>query len=618
MFASSTPSPQRAPLLRIATLGDVTTTNVWALFDETGATYWNHATQSAYWARLYNLSLPTLKLEPAVAESPPAPIQCNSGGCNATITLRTGLSWTNGSPLTAGDVVFTVNTALQFQLGGPWRIAFNPQVLERAEMVNERVVRFHFHSQPGVAEWQYGVLQAPIVNQAYWQPRIADAILLLPEEDLLPSILELEQQSLEMKNQVEMLNIALNGMSATSLDYQQTVKQAKEIQEELNSINQKRDKARNQYEAQLLSARTALYALPNAMEPTLGAWKFESRVQGIFENEVHFGSVYGDPLFDKVRYIVFSDETKAVQALQKDEVDLILIPDGLSREAVMQLSRDPTVMIDRNSSRSARFLAFNQARPPLADTTMRQALACIIDTQALAQYLGGAVFPMTGFVLDNFWSVPHPSLPCSGLSTDARLKEAVRLLKSAGYTWKEEPAQGSAGVGLVTPSGEVLPRYTLLSTFAEDDEQRAKTSDFIIYQARLLGLELEARFVDLDALLYAVYGSGSYDLAVLGWNLSVYPDYLCRWFIPEELSPLAYNGSRLGPPCDAWANTSDLEQARTQAIEVQAILKNEFPLIPLYVETRYDAYRNLRYPFTEIIDGLGGLYGAPAQAIPNP
>ena len=48
-------------------LGEVTTTNVWALFDEEGASYANYATQSAYWPRLYALSPLTREVEPAAA-----------------------------------------------------------------------------------------------------------------------------------------------------------------------------------------------------------------------------------------------------------------------------------------------------------------------------------------------------------------------------------------------------------------------------------------------------------------------------------------------------------------------------------------------------------------------
>lgn len=613
-----TPLPQRAPLLRIAVLGDVTTTNVWALFDEPGADYWNHAPQAAYWPRLYTLAPPSLDIEPAAAKSAPPTPACDSPPCAATITLRPGLAWTDGSPLTASDVAFTVNTALQFRLGGHWRSAYHPDVLERAEASSETAVRFYFKRQPTVAEWQYGALSGPILNQAYWQPRIAQAASLLPDETLLPAILELDAQSAEMQAQVEALNLSLNEMAPDSQAYQQTVKRASDIQQELNSVNHQRDKAREKYEAQLASARAALYVLPNAMEPTLGAWKFASRIAGAFENTANFGTVYGDPWFEKARYSVYPSEGQAVEALRNDEVDLILTPDGLSPELVPQLAGDPAITVSRNSSRSARFLAFNQANPYLAEPTLRRALACMLDSRSLAETLEGQAFPLTGFSLDDFWRADDLSLPCAGLSAQARLAEAVRLLKSAGYAWEKEPAPGVGGKALTAPDGSVLPALSLLAPASAEDALRAQAADYIAGQAGLLGLDLDVHPADLDTILYAVYASGSYDLAVLGWRLSIYPAYLCNWFTTPRQNPFTYNGSRLRPACEAWGGTGDLEQARARAVEVQSILMEELPLIPLYVEARYDAYRNLRYPFTSAVDGLGGLYGAPAIAIPNP
>ncbi len=87
---TSTPLPQRAPLLRVAILDETTTTNVWALFDETGADYWNYATQADYWPRLYHLAPPSLDLEPATAKGEPSPIVCDSATCTAKVTLQTG------------------------------------------------------------------------------------------------------------------------------------------------------------------------------------------------------------------------------------------------------------------------------------------------------------------------------------------------------------------------------------------------------------------------------------------------------------------------------------------------------------------------------------------------
>ncbi len=119
---TSTPAPQRAPLLRIAILGETTTTNVWALFDEAGANYWNTATQAAYWPSLYHLAPPSLDFQPATAQGEPSPVTCDATTCTATVTLQSNLTWTNGTPLTADDVAFTVNTALAipvgFELGG--------------------------------------------------------------------------------------------------------------------------------------------------------------------------------------------------------------------------------------------------------------------------------------------------------------------------------------------------------------------------------------------------------------------------------------------------------------------------------------------------------------------
>jgi hypothetical protein len=96
--------------------------------------------------------------------------------------------------------------------------------------------------------------------------------------------------------------------------------------------------------------------------------------------------------------------------------------------------------------------------------------------------------------------------------------------------------------------------------------------------------------------------------------------------MPLDQNPFAYNGSRstlgggewLALVCEAWSQVSDLDMAKTYAFEVQSALMEDLPLIPLYTGVRVDAYRNIRYPFANIVDGLGGLYGAPGLAIPAP
>ena len=612
---TNTPLPQRLPLLRVAILGQTTTTNVWAIFDESGANYWNNAVQSYYWPRLYHLAPPSLEFAPAAAKGEPSPLVCDTATCTATVTLQPNLTWTDDSPLTADDVAFTTNLALQFRLGLNWRQAYNPDVLDHAEALDGSTVKYYFKGIPTVADWQYGVLQGPIVSQAYWQPRIVKALGLLPDDSLLPTIQELEGEFSDMQAQVDSLNLSLNGMAPASTVYQDTSKQAQRLQDELNSLYTRLEKNRTEYETKLAEARASLFSLANTNEPTLGPWQFESRIEGNFQNRVNLGTPFGDPWFDSVRYISYPNELAAVQALENDDVDIILTPAGLSSNSVSGLENESgRITLSRNVTRSARFLAFNNANPYLADPALHQALACILDPQRMLEGLNGEAAPLTSFVLEDFWRSEEASLPCRREPDNARLEHAVRILKTAGYSWSETPTSISSGTEMKNPDGNVLPRLTLL--VSEEDTLRVEVASYIAHQADILGLSLEVKTGDADELLYAVYGSRKYDMAVLGWRLGVYPAYLCEWFKPPDQNAFAYSGSKLEAECEAWEGTDDLGLAKAHASEVQSILMQDLPLIPLYTGVRIDAYRNIRYPFDNIIDGLSGLYGAPALAIP--
>lgn len=616
--------PRRAPVLRVATLGDTVTTNVWALFDESGADYWSVATQISYWPSLYRLAPPSFELQPATAKGSPPPILCDTGTCTATVPLQPGLNWTDGSAFTAADVAFTVNTVLQFRLGFNWREAYNPEVLDRAEPLDDFTVRFYFKTKPTIADWQYGALQGPIVNRAYWQLRIDDALNLRPEESLLTALQELETELAQRQADLETMEFSLTAIAPESTTYVNTTKQANRLQEDLTSLHNKLEKKRAEYEAKLTDARASLLTLTGVDEPTLGPWKFANRTVGIFENRANLGTPYGNPWFDSIRYLTYSNESAAVDALLHDEVDIILTPDGLSSDAVSRLATKSEISLWRNLTHNARFLAFNHANPDLADPIVHQALACLLDPQAFMESLGNNAASLSGFVVDDFWRQGGASLPCSGVTREARLTEAIRLLKVAGYSWENEPASGVSGVGLKGPSGKVIPAFSLLTV--EQDPMRELAALYIVQQAKILGLSLDVKTGSLDELLYSVYSSGNYDLALLGWHLSAYPSYLCEWFMPFSQNPFAYNGSRspLGggerprSACEAWSQIMDLDLAKAYAFEVQSALMEDLPLIPLYTGIRVDAYRNVRYPFTKVVDGLGGMYGVPGLAIPIP
>jgi ABC-type transport system substrate-binding protein len=70
--------------------------------------------------------------------------------------------------------------------------------------------------------------------------------------------------------------------------------------------------------------------------------------------------------------------------------------------------------------------------------------------------------------------------------------------------------------------------------------------------------------------------------------------------------------------CEALRSESDYETARLSIFQIQSTLAADLPFIPLFSMVTYDAYRNINYPFEDVLNGVSGLYGAPSFAIPTP
>ncbi len=82
--------------------------------------------------------------------------------------MRKDVKWSDNTPLTADDVVFSYNAILDMdpnKLGGNWPSIVDPTVLERVEKVDDYTVKFVLKEKPGLAQWQYGVLQAYLLNK---------------------------------------------------------------------------------------------------------------------------------------------------------------------------------------------------------------------------------------------------------------------------------------------------------------------------------------------------------------------------------------------------------------------------------------------------------------------
>ncbi len=601
---TSFPAPAHAEEIRFALIGKMPQVNVWELYDGSGSTYANRALFGSLHPRLYQLSPLDSSLQPLAADGFPSEVVQDGEGYSATVKLRAGLKWTDGAPFTAEDVSFTANTALAFEFGYDWGAFYPRDYLVRAEAVDSSTVKFIFKQKPNVGIWQYGVLQAPIVQKAFWDSAVRESTDQLPGESLRVEIadfradLEIAQATLADLT-AKVISLKVNGLQDRKIqgDHLRMEREVLYLKETLENLLE-------DYAEQVKLAQEALHHLDDSGEPTLGAWMTGATQDDVWANPVNPAFPFGTPNFDRASYRFFGDEESALTAFQTSEVDFILSP-----------LTNPPHGANLNPSSSARFLVFNPANIFLADPALRSALSCLIDRGKLsADILQNKAMPLEAFVLSPQWHDANQKSPCAGMDQSARVTYALGMLKNAGYSWGQETAAQAAGQNLTLPNGEAFPKVSLLAPSKDADPLRYAAAKYVAEQAQSLGIHLAVREATLDEVVYDVYSSGKYDMAMMGWRLAEYPAYLCEWFGGQ--TPLLYPSDRLKVVCEALEAETKLEAARQAVAQIESALSSELPFLPLFTVAQADAYQNLSYPTPSILNGWAGLYGAPSYATP--
>jgi len=362
-IAESPPKPtkENPAEIRYAILAPTSSVNIWSLFDEKGASYENYAVQGEYYPRLYRLLPPNNDLTPLLADGFPSPITQEGGFFTSTLSLRPNLKWDNGSPLTAEDIAFTINTALRFELGLNWADFYNKEKLNHVKALDEQTLKYYFSSPPSVGDWQYGALIGIFASKAYWEPKVATIKSLLPPAEDNQRVVEYQAELAFFQAEEEDIREHLKKLSAENayIRGQELLLEENLLQQEVfkNKIEIIQREKRELFSA----ARAALYALPDANEPHAGQWQFSSQEKDFIENTAATASY-----FEKAQYTVYERDA-ALQALLDNEIDFMLTSQGLNPEEINQLSDHPDIQLMENRRNDIRFLAFNHKRTLLDD-----------------------------------------------------------------------------------------------------------------------------------------------------------------------------------------------------------------------------------------------------------
>lgn len=588
---------------KMAIFSDPQTQNYWNYLD-TETDVWTQYVMSGQAVSLFSISYPNYQLTTGMAsELVETSVDNGDGTWTYTVPMHEGFEWSDGSAITANDMVFTYNTAKDLGLLSNWETNYpqgsgtDPAAEGYAQgilsliAVDDYTVQITVNFDAGLASWQYQIAQAPILPESYWAQYATDRETLLAasgaDAPVASAMVYDKVEQGAFYTWVYDANTMWDGGTTT------------------------------------IYKSGTTYVLDNGKAPKV---------------DMAFGDTTGDsfsytagPYVGTVEFTLYGDQDAAYLAFQNGEVDFVLNPLGVKRNLFDQLSRVPGVETVSNLGNGMRYMAFNTRVFPGSDKAFRQAVACISDKEfVLNNILQGVAVNMDGQMPEALtaWVAPVTGVlaDCAGLNAEERFNKSVEILQAGGWTasdWGSHAGgaeravapTGIKGPGGVTPPSDML----LYAPGAGYDPLRSTMSLFIADWMQQLGLDVTARPTGFNVIVDKVFTPENCEdwyFYMLGWGLSAFPNHPGDFFNSKNdtceggYNTPGFNNAEFDALDAEFQAAKTISEAIALSQKMEAILFDEMPYLVLFNVPTLEVYRDtVEFPFTDVLDGLTGTGG---------
>lgn len=278
------------------------------------------------------------------------------------------------------------------------------------------------------------------------------------------------------------------------------------------------------------------------------------------------------PQLTRVQFRVVPDGVVRALELRKGSADLEVI--SLSPDIIPVLARQPDLAVSDRSGTNFTYLGFNLEDPLLAHREIRQALALATDREALVRYLlHGQAKLAAGVLPPDHWAAEpdvaqYPYAPA----------RAEQVLDAAGFPRKQD------GVRLH------------LTLKCSTEEQARLIGAALQEQWRRAGIQLELRPLEL-ATLFSDVAKGNFQITYQRWvGANTDPDFFeyafsSKRFPPDGANRGHYRNARIDALTDQIRVEMNQEKRKTLCSEVQKILAEDLPYLPLWFNDVVSVHR---------------------------
>ncbi len=614
------PEPEAGPqIYHMGIFEEPISRNFWNYYGGPAGSVWTQYVLDGHSGALYGYSDQRFDWVPGLAADFPTDLKKETVGdgefWTAEVPIKTGVLWSDGHELDSGDFVFVVNTVLDLGLSSNWAAVVDQAFLERVEALDSHTLKVFFKTTdaegnpqtPGLSVWQFGLGFMPVLAEHYWAPVVEEA----------KKAGETEQQQEALFAHVPESEPTLGGFVFSKWEPGAFFE--------------------NNTDPNYYSMGTVITEYAN------GAYSENNERTG--HSATYFGEASGDkvleytvgPHVESELFSIYGNQDAAILALTNGDIDYVFNPLGLEKGFLDRVRNTPDLQIATNANNGVRYMGFNVRKAPMNITEFRQAVSTVIDKEFVARtVLQDAAIPVYAMVPEGngFWHNADVPKYGQGLSRGERISQAVELLKSAGFTYEEEPQISEdgnfiakRGKGLMMPDGTPVPEMTLLAPSAGYDPMR---STFAIWVERWLtdiGIPVRAHLTGFNVIVDQLFSdtvAEDLDMWILGWGLSIFPDYLENFFNSRHSPEIGggYNwGGYANDQFDELSlgllSETTIEGARDKVFQLQEFLAEELPYVPLFTTPKLDAYRPSRveFPYTSVLGGLEQQNGMQQEVV---
>ncbi len=308
------------------------------------------------------------------------------------------------------------------------------------------------------------------------------------------------------------------------------------------------------------------------------------------------------PKIDEVVFQTFQNQDALVQALLTGQVDMIT---EMSKNAVPTLRNAENIklVIGAPLAPTIRDIIFNQTtpetcptaeggicsgHPALRDRNVRLALAHATDKQKIIDVaVLGLGTPGLTLIADGLGQWYNNTLQDYAFD----IKEANRILDEAGY--KDTDGDGVRQM----PDGSNPLKFRLY--WPTDIEAAPRIAELLAEMWGQVGIKLEPKAQDPDALTAACCPAFDFDVMIWGWGSDPDPNLLLGVMTTEQIptgsSETGYSNPEYDKLYTQQSTELDKDKRRQLVWKMQAIAHNDVAYIIPYYEQAVQAYRTDRF-----------------------